>query len=63
MKATRLCSESKETEVELKLIYAKLSWTLYRSQEGVNGNEEDSDNSSNDDIHGYDGSVGEEAES
>ena len=63
MKANRLCSESKEMEVELKLIYAKLSRKLYRNQEGVNGNEEDSDNSSDDDINRYDGFVEEDMES
>ena len=63
VKANRLCSESKDKEVELKLIYAKLSRTLYQNQEGVNGNEEDSDNSSDDDINGYDGFAGEEMES
>ena len=50
-------------EVELKLIYTKLSRKLYQNQEGVNGNEEDSDNSSDDDINGYDGFTGEEIES
>ena len=50
-------------EVELKLIYAKLSGKLDRNQEGVNSNEEDSDNISDDDINGYDGFAGEEMES
>ena len=43
VKANRLCSESEEMEVKLKLIYAKLSGKLYQNQEGVNGNEEDSE--------------------
>ena len=63
VKFNRLYSESKEMEVELKLIYTKLSGKLYRDVKGVNGNEEDSDISSNDDIHGYDGFAGEEMES
>ena len=63
MKANRLYSESKEMEVELKLIYVKLSEKLYKNQEGVNGNEEDSDNSSDDDINGYDGFSGAKMES
>ena len=46
VKSNITCSESKEMEVELKLIDAKLSRKLYRNQEGVNSNEEDSDNSS-----------------
>ena len=60
VKDNRLCLENKEMEVELKLIYDKLSGKLYRNQEGLNGNEEGSDNSSDDDINGYDEFSGEE---
>ena len=50
-------------EVELKLIYAKLSGKLYQHQEGVNGNEEESDIIIDDDINGFDGFTWEEIES
>ena len=63
MKANRLYSESKEMDVELKWIYAKLSGKLYRNQEGINSNEEDLDNNSDDDIDRYDGFAWEVMES
>ena len=37
-------------EVQLKIIYAKLSRNLYRNQEGGTGNEEEPDNTSDVDI-------------
>ena len=55
VKANQACSESKETEVKLKFVYAKLSDNCNTNIEGTDGDEQDSDYSTDGESNIYDG--------